>query len=242
MGVHDRYQEYLKDQRRFFDELITEEWHTYLSSDWDEFRRHEVARLFEFVQPRTILDIGCGCGFHDAEMARYPFVERVVAIDYSPKSIVKANEVYPHPKVTRVVGDFTSFMDAAVYELVVSFQLFEHLHNPGDYLDFCRARTGPGAHIAVFTPNRLRADNLWRLIKFQRPVLCDPQHFREYTAREVTRMARPYGFVHRATLGLGWPEAGGPGLRARPLAERLAIGARWPLAASNIGVILAKAY
>ncbi len=242
MSVHERYQTYIQDQRRFFDELITEEWDTYLSADWDEFRRYEVACLFDVVQPRTILDIGCGCGFHDAEMARYPFVERVDAIDYSTKSIAKASEVYPHAKVTRAVGDFASVTAAAVYELVVSFQLFEHLHNPGDYLNFCRASTGPGAHIAVFMPNRLRADNLWRLAKCQRPQLCDPQHFREYTAGELTRLARPYGFIHRATLGLGWPEAGGPGLKPRPLAERLTIGARWPFAASNIGVILAKAY
>src|SRR5687767_441287 len=98
MRVHERYTHYHEDQRQFFDELITEEWGTYISADWDTVRRHEVARLFAIVQPRRVLDIGCGCGFHDKVMAEYPFVERVDAFDYSAQSIVKAEEVYPHPK------------------------------------------------------------------------------------------------------------------------------------------------
>ncbi|MBR1227416.1 MULTISPECIES: bifunctional 2-polyprenyl-6-hydroxyphenol methylase/3-demethylubiquinol 3-O-methyltransferase UbiG [unclassified Bradyrhizobium] len=58
------------------------------------------------MQPKTVVDIGCGVGFHDREMANYPFVDSVDAIDPSAASVEKANEHYPHPKVTRWVSGF----------------------------------------------------------------------------------------------------------------------------------------
>src|SRR3546814_5503301 len=92
MAVQDRYQTCVQDQLEMFYELITEDWETYLNSDWDQSRRFEVAFLFDQVRPETVLDVGCGCGFHDQVMAGYDFVREVHAIDYSAKSIERANE------------------------------------------------------------------------------------------------------------------------------------------------------
>ena len=97
MAVHDRYREFVPDQRDFFDALVVEDWAAYFSLEWDETRRFEVHSLFERVQPSTILDIGCGCGFHDREMAQFPFVKKVTGIDYSAKSIEMANQIRNMP-------------------------------------------------------------------------------------------------------------------------------------------------
>ncbi len=45
-STQEKYPEFLSDQRRFFDELITEEWNTYQNADWDRSRRFEVDCLF----------------------------------------------------------------------------------------------------------------------------------------------------------------------------------------------------
>ena len=130
MPVHERYPNFVRDQRQFFDELVTEDWHSYISSEWDYVRRYEIGRLFRRIQPTTILDVGCGCGFHDRVMAEYPFVREVIAIDYSLKSIEAAEREYPHPRVTRWVSDFAEFPRDRAFDLVVSFQVIEHLDDP----------------------------------------------------------------------------------------------------------------
>ena len=63
-------------------------------------------------------------------MASYPFVAEIDAFDYSPKSVEQAEKAYSHPKVTRWVGDFARDAPRRTYDLVVSFQVFEHLSEP----------------------------------------------------------------------------------------------------------------
>jgi len=77
MAVYVRYPHFVKDQRQFFDELVTEDSHTYVSPDWDYVCRYQIDRLFRRVRPTRILDVGCGCGFPHREMPDYPFVGEV---------------------------------------------------------------------------------------------------------------------------------------------------------------------
>lgn len=240
MRVHERYTSYREDQRQFFDELITEEWSTYVSADWNTVRRHEVARLFALVQPRRVLDIGCGCGFHDKIMAEYPFVERVDAFDYSTRSIAKAEKVYPHPKVRRVAADFASFVVDIPYDLVVSFQVFEHLSNPAAYFSFCWRATMPDGHVAILMPNRLRLANVLRILQFKTPELSDPQHYREYTARETIALGRRAGFIPVVTFGYGLAGTG-VGVIDRAGLERQLRWSRFvPAVANGICVVMRR--
>jgi 2-polyprenyl-3-methyl-5-hydroxy-6-metoxy-1,4-benzoquinol methylase len=203
VSVQSRYPKALEDQRQFFDELITEDWDSYKSEPWDYSRRYETARLFRNMEPRTVLDIGCGCGFHDVEMANYPSVERVEAIDYSAQSIKKANEAYPHPKVHRRVADLATDDPGRVFDLVVSFQVLEHLVDPAIYFNYCLRACRPGGMIAIATPNRMRLDNRIRAWRKEPLVLLDPQHFHEYTRRELRALGQNYGLVERDFFGVG---------------------------------------
>lgn len=191
MPVQKRYPHFLKNQAKFFNELITEDWETYKSEEWDYSREFEVKRLFRRIKPSTILDIGCGCGFQDRLMAEYSFVRKVDAIDYSEKSIEVAERVYPHPKVTRTAVAFEDFKTESRYDLVVSFQVFEHLYDPEEYLRFCVEHCS--GYVAISTVNRLRLNNRIRLIKRQKPVVEDPMHYKEYTRKEIEKMGREFG-------------------------------------------------
>jgi trans-aconitate methyltransferase len=236
MSVHDRYARFRHDQREFFDALITEEWASYISAEWDQTRRHEVACLFEKTKPASILDIGCGCGFHDQEMASYPFVAEIDAFDYSPKSVEQAEKAYSHPKVTRWVGDFARDAPRRRYGLVVSFQVFEHLSEPVRYLEYCHASTAPGGAVAIFTPNRLRLRNRLRMRQGLEPELLDPQHYKEYTAEEIFDLGKQVGlqpatYFAYGISGLTW-------INRLSNAHRLRLGRLLYPIASGLCVIL----
>ena len=167
MPVQERYPHFLTDQKQFFDELITEDCESYKSNEWDYSRKFEIDTLFRKIKPPasvSVLDIGCGCGFQDKLMANYSFVRKVDAIDYSRKSIEVAESVYPHPKVTRTVAAFEAFKAEHRYDLIVSFQVFEHLYNPEEYLRFCVEHCTVHGYVVISTPNRLHLYNRIRLL------------------------------------------------------------------------------
>lgn len=237
MSVQSRYPTPLHDQRQFFDELITEEWASYTSDAWDYARRFEVACLFRRLQPARILDIGCGCGFHDVELAQPDFVQRVDAIDYSARSIEKANEAYPHPRVFRRVADLATDAVEPVYDLVVSFQVFEHLDDPDVYLRYCLKARKPGGAIAIVTPNRRRLDNRIREWRGEAPVLIDPQHFHEYTRDDLAAIGRRYGLTVVDSFGQGLQSLIYPRLTPTPSERATRWGDRLPALANVIGVV-----
>jgi len=235
MRVHERYQQFQEDQRQFFNELITEEWDTYFSEEWDTVRRHEVARLFAEVQPASVIDMGCGCGFHDQAMAEYPFVRSIHAIDYSQESIKRAALAYPHPKVKRWCADFQRDEMEGAYDLVASFQVIEHLEHPQEYFGAAKRLCRPGGNVAVITPNRHRLSNMLLRLHGKRPILCDPQHHREYTLSDLKKMGVACGLLPEASFGYNL--AGLNWIDRQPIERRLRWGGRFPIIALGICVV-----
>lgn len=199
--AQERYPEFLADQREFFDHLVTEDWSTYQSAAWDETRRREVAAVLGHAPARRVLDVGCGCGFHDVEIAEWPGVEEVLGIDYSPRSIETAEREFPHMRVRRRVADIFDLQEDP-FDLVVSFQVIEHVTSAVDCLRACARNVKPGGVVAVVTPNGARLDNRMRRLRGKPPELLDPQHFREYTPRELHELAAELPLEPLATIGL----------------------------------------
>jgi SAM-dependent methyltransferase len=240
VSVHTRYDTRLVDQRQFFDELITEEWPSYQSEAWDYTRRFEVGRILRRIRPRVVLDIGCGCGFHDVEFAKHAFVERVDAIDYSPKSVEKANDAYPHEKVVRRVGDIASDTVEPVYDLVASFQVIEHLADPHDYFRYAVRACRPGGVLAIVTPNRLRLDNRIRARRGEEPAMLDPQHFREYVPGDLIAIGSRYGLEPIDSFGHTLHSFLYPRVVLSNYVWRTHLGTLMPSCANVIGVLLRK--
>jgi 2-polyprenyl-3-methyl-5-hydroxy-6-metoxy-1,4-benzoquinol methylase len=202
-SAQEKYPTFLDDQRQFFDELITEEWTTYQSVDWDRRRRLEVDSLFRLVSPRRVLDVGCGCGFHDVLMAEKPGVDSVIGIDYSPKSIETATRFYAHPKVSRRVEDIATMSTREEFDLVTSFQVIEHLTDPAQFLRNCAGQVARGGWVAAVTPNRLRLSNRLRLLTGGHARLGDPQHFKEYIVSDLVASGRTAGLEYIGSFGYG---------------------------------------
>lgn len=200
--THDRYSTYREDQREFFDSLVTADWDAYRDPAWDRARRFELDRLFAIVDVRRVIDLGCGVGFHDLEMARDHGVEEVLGVDYSERSIEAAEREYPHPRVRRRVADLFELAPGN-FDLAVSFQVIEHLPRADRFLAACANQVRSGGWVGVFTPNRLRLSNRLLGLQGRELELADPQHFREYSRRELEELGRDTGLAPVAHFGYG---------------------------------------
>jgi 2-polyprenyl-3-methyl-5-hydroxy-6-metoxy-1,4-benzoquinol methylase len=185
--------EYVENQREFFDKLITEQWSTYFNERWDCTRRFEVRSILRVAPgPARVLDLGCGCGFHDAVFAECGAVEEIIGVDYSPKSVEQANRQYPHPKIKRFEMDITQPAEIVrrfgLFDLVVSFQVLEHLVRPEEIIDASVACAKDGGFVAVVTPNRETAQNRFRRLAGKPTRMMDPLHYREFVREELEDM------------------------------------------------------
>jgi 2-polyprenyl-3-methyl-5-hydroxy-6-metoxy-1,4-benzoquinol methylase len=200
--AQEKYPEFMDDQRQFFDELISDEWETYENPEWDKLRQFEVARLFEKVNPKRILDVGCGCGYHDLLMAQRNEVVEIVGVDYSPKSIETANRVYPHSKISRIAADIREF-PAGQFDMAVSFQVIEHLRDAEEFINACAKQVKSGGWVAIATPNRRRMMNMLLQAVGRPATLADPQHFLEYSPEEMKRIGEKAGLKYHDSFGYG---------------------------------------
>jgi len=137
-----------------------------------DLARHEAA--YEIAKARIgagrVLDLGCGSGYGAAGLAARS--ARVVALDRVP----------PDPASRRGGARFVRADLGALplapraFELVASFQVIEHLVDPGPYLDAIARCLAPGATAILTTPNLLTSDGV------------NPYHIHEYTAEELERV------------------------------------------------------
>ncbi|MFP4380622.1 MAG: class I SAM-dependent methyltransferase [Candidatus Sumerlaeia bacterium] len=195
MSVQDRNPEYKADQRQVFDEMISEDWHTYLTPESVGLWKYEARLLLGRLTMKDIavLDVGCGCGFHDYEMALSPKVKSIRAIDYSPKSIERARQEFAHGKIDFEVDDIFQMRPDGAYDLVVSFQVIEHLEDPQVFLEQLRDFCKPGGMLGIFTVDRMRPYNRIRARYDKAPELDDPMHKREFVMEELEQMGKTAG-------------------------------------------------
>ena len=103
---------------------------------------------------RRVLDAGCGIGYGAAQLAAA--ARRVVGLEIAPEVAAAARARYPHPRLSYLSGDCARLpFAAASFDLVVAFEVIEHLHEWDQLLAESRRVLAPGGLFAVSTPNRL---------------------------------------------------------------------------------------
>jgi SAM-dependent methyltransferase len=126
---------------------------------------------------RSVLDAGCGEGYGARLLAAR--AARVLGADRE-EAIAIASSRYREPRLAfRAIDLMTLPALGERFDLVVSFQVIEHLPDPVGFLRALRACTAPGGTIVVTTPNRLMS------------VSENPYHLREWTAPELEELAAP---------------------------------------------------
>ena len=119
---------------------------------WNEhFGRYTFAARLSRM--KRVLDAGCGMGYGSAELAHV--AASVVGVDISGDTVVSARGSYGSPRVAFLQGSCASLpFRAASFDLVVAFEMIEHLREWRDFLTEARRVLAPGGQCLISTPNR----------------------------------------------------------------------------------------
>jgi SAM-dependent methyltransferase len=172
-----------------------------------DLERHLAA--YRFARPRAanraVLDAGCGEGYGAALLAEA--AARVVGVDRA-EAIAPAASRHGSARLEFRALDLEHLDDLGErFDLVLSFQVIEHLPDPVGFLRALGRRARPGGELLVTTPNRLMS------------VSENPYHLREWTAPELLALATPVlpGVrvlgVHGSPRVLAWERARGEQVR-----------------------------
>ncbi|KGI67634.1 class I SAM-dependent methyltransferase [Mycolicibacterium rufum] len=158
------------------------------------FRRHEVVyrRLLDRCRDRDVLEAGCGEGYGAdliADVAR-----GVIGLDYDESAVAHVRARYP--RVDMRHGNLAALpLAAESVDVVVNFQVIEHLWDQGQFVAECRRVLRPGGLLLMSTPNRITFSP-------GRDTPVNPFHTRELNAAELTQLLSDAGLRVDSMLGV----------------------------------------
>ncbi|MBT0565473.1 methyltransferase domain-containing protein [Williamsia sp. CHRR-6] len=166
------------------------------------FRRHEVAyhHVLQRCVGRSVLEAGSGEGY-GAHLISSVATD-VVCVDYDATAVAHTRARYP--SVTVHQGNLVDLplADDSV-EVVVNFQVIEHLWDQAAFVAECARVLRPGGVLLISTPNRITFSP-------GRDTPLNPFHTRELAASELQQLLTDGGFRVAEMLGIHH----GPVLRA----------------------------
>lgn len=158
------------------------------------FRRHEVVyqRLAGRCAGLDVLEAGPGEGYGADLIAGV--ARQVIGVDYDESAVAHIRARYP--RVQMHLGNLASLplADASV-DVVVNFQVIEHLWDQGQFVAECFRVLRPGGVLLMSTPNRITFSP-------GRDTPLNPFHTRELNADELTELLTAGGFTMEAMLGV----------------------------------------
>jgi SAM-dependent methyltransferase len=128
----------------------------------------------QYVAGKRVIDCGCGEGYGTALLAEY--ATQAIGVDREPEVIAYAVGKYRAAERAAFVAasvDALPFADSSV-DVVVCFQVLEHLPDPLAFLREVRRLLSPGGVLMLTTPNLL--------VTGARP---NPHHVHDYTPDDL---------------------------------------------------------
>lgn len=156
----------------------------------------------QFCAGKIILDLGCGSGYGAARIGEH--AEKVHGVDVDEDAVAFAQQRYSRDNVSfsKIEGGRALPFADASFDVVLSFQVIEHVWDDGGYLREAQRVLKPGGVIVLVTPDRKH-----RLLPGQRP--WNRWHVREYSRAQLEHKVGQY-FDIAASLKMGaeWDVAG----------------------------------
>jgi len=124
--------------------------------DVDLLNEHLARYTFasRLARGKRVLDAGCGAGYGSAELAHS--AQTVVGVDCAAEAVDHARENYRLPNLWFEQGSCAALPHRdSVFDLVVAFEVIEHLENWRDFLREARRVLAPSGQFIVSTPNKL---------------------------------------------------------------------------------------
>jgi ubiquinone/menaquinone biosynthesis C-methylase UbiE len=119
---------------------------------WSEhIARYAFAR--RYANGKRVLDAGCGTGYGSAELAQS--AAEVTGIDISADAIEYASASYSNPVLRFIESSCTAMLlPEASVDLIVAFEVIEHLADYRALLHECARVLAPGGLLIVSSPNK----------------------------------------------------------------------------------------
>ena len=158
------------------------------------FRRHEIVyqRLAGRCTGRDVLEAGCGEGYCADLIAGV--ARRVIGLDYDESAVAHVRARYPRVEMRHGNLAELPLPDGEV-DVVVNFQVIEHLWDQGQFVAECFRVLRPAGALLVSTPNRITFSP-------GRDTPINPFHTRELNAAELTELLTAAGFSVESMLGV----------------------------------------
>ena len=143
-----------------------------------------------FSAGKVVLDAASGSGYGSAMLGEN--AEKVFGVDISEEAVDYASAHYASPRVEFQTADCMALpFPAATFDLVVAFEIIEHLAEPEAFLEELKRVLSPTGILLLSTPNRVYYT--------EERGEVNPFHHREFNFAEFTAMLAPK-FPHRAVL------------------------------------------
>lgn len=158
------------------------------------FRRHEVVYQLcaGMCADQAVLEAGCGEGYGADLIASV--ARRVVAVDYDAATVAHVRARYPRVQV--LAANLAALpMPDATLDVVVNFQVVEHLWDQPQFITECLRVLRPGGLLLMSTPNRITFTP-----GSDTPV--NPFHTRELNAAELRELLESGGFRVQSMSGV----------------------------------------
>lgn len=158
------------------------------------FRRHEVAyrHCAALCAGQEVLEAGCGEGYGADLLASQ--ARRVIAVDYDQTTVAHVRTRYPRVEVLQANLAALPLPDASL-DVVVNFQVIEHLWDQPQFITECLRLLRPGGVLLMSTPNRITFTP-------GSDVPVNPFHTRELNAAELRDLLESGGFVVDGIFGV----------------------------------------
>ena len=158
------------------------------------FRRHEVVYLdmLDRCEGKDVLEAGAGEGYGADMIANV--ARSVTGVDYDTGAVEHVRARYP--RVRMIEGNLADLPlpDGSV-DVVVNFQVIEHLWDQPQFLRECVRVLRPGGELLISTPNRITFSP-------GRDTPLNPFHTRELNAAELTELLVDAGLFVDIMLGV----------------------------------------
>lgn len=178
---------------------VYEYWNKYVFPSTDEARRkgiyrERLERILGLCQKQgmsgncTLMEIGAGFGSFCDEANKMDFFKRVIAIEPTPEGAKRCRE-----KGLEVIQKPVEQiqLDEIVPDIIVSFEVIEHLFSPEDFFLNCYSLLKKGGMVIISCPNIKGFDNI---VLGKNSSSVDHEHLNYFHPKSLATLMNRSGF------------------------------------------------